>query len=77
VLLLSNDPSLGGTLEGLARGRLRVVGIDPARRPATWPWPAAATVVLDLTRSDRDAVYPWVRHPHLAAKVIEEVKARK
>ena len=70
VLLLSNDPSLGGTLEGLARGRMRVVGVDPARRPAVWPWPAAATVVLDLTRRDRDAVYPWVRQHHSGRVVV-------
>jgi hypothetical protein len=70
VLLLSNDPSLGGTLEGLARGRMRVVGVDPARRPAVWPWPAAVTVVLDLTRRDRDAVYPWVRQHHSGRVVV-------
>jgi uncharacterized protein DUF4012 len=70
VLLLSNDPSLGGTLESLARGRMRVAGIDPARRPAAWPWPSAATVVLDLTRKDRDAAYPWVRQHHTGRVVV-------
>ena len=55
VLLLSDDPLLGRTLEGLARGRMLVAHIDPARRPAAWPWPPAATDVLDLTRKDRDA----------------------
>jgi Protein of unknown function (DUF4012) len=70
VLLLSDDPSLGGTLEGLAGGRMRVVGIDPARRPAAWPWPSAATVVLDLTRNDRDAAYPWVRQHHTGRVVV-------
>jgi hypothetical protein len=70
VLLLSNDPSLGGTLEGLARGRMRVAGIDPAHRPAVWPWPSAATVVLDLARKDRDATYPWVRQHHTGRVVV-------
>jgi hypothetical protein len=70
VLLLSDDPSLGRTLEGVARGRMRVAHIDPARRPAAWPWPPAATVVLDLTRKDRDAVYPWVRQHHTARVVV-------
>ena len=70
VLLLSNDPSLGGTLEGLARGRMRVTGIDPAHRPAVWPWPSAATVVLDLAWKDRDAAYPWIRQHHTGRIVV-------
>ena len=70
VLLLSNDPSLGGTLEDLACGLLRVTRINPVRRPAAWPWPPAATVVLDLARKDWDAVHPWVRQHHTGRVVV-------
>jgi hypothetical protein len=70
VLLVSNDRSLGGMLEGLARGRLRVAHIDPTRRPAAWPGQPAATVVLDLTPRTRDAVYPWVRRNHTGRVVV-------
>jgi uncharacterized protein DUF4012 len=70
VLLISNDPFLGSSLEALAHGRLRVARIDPVQRSAAWPGPPTATVVLDLARRELDHAYPWVRNHHPGRVVL-------
>jgi hypothetical protein len=75
VLLVSSDPSLVSHLQVLARGRLRVSPVDPARRSSPWPGGARSTVVLDLGASDLgasdpDAAYSWVRQHHDGRLVV-------
>ena len=70
VLLISSDPFLGASLEALASGRVRVARLDPSRRPAAWPGEPAATVVLDVTARQRDALHAWVRRHHRGPLVV-------
>jgi hypothetical protein len=70
VLLVSNDPFLGASLEAVARGRVRVARIDASRRPAAWPAGPTATVVLDVTAGQRDALHAWVRRHHSGPLVV-------
>src|SRR5215217_210033 len=70
VLLISSDPFLGTFLEALAGGRIRVARLDPSRRPAAWPGEPAATVVLDVSAGQRDALHAWVRRHHPGRLVV-------
>jgi hypothetical protein len=70
VLLLSNDPLLGPSLEALARGRLRVRHLEPSRRSTTWPGRATSTVVLDLAAGERATAYSWVREHHAGPVIV-------
>ncbi|HEX2158596.1 MAG TPA: hypothetical protein VHS79_16705, partial [Actinomycetes bacterium] len=70
VLLISSDPFLGASLEAVARGRLQIARLDPARRPPAWPASPSATVVLDVTARQRDPVHTWVRRHHAGPLVI-------
>jgi Protein of unknown function (DUF4012) len=70
VLLLSNDPHLGSSLEALAPGLLRVRNLEPSRQPATWPGRAASTVVLDLAAGERATAYSWVRQHHAGHLIV-------
>jgi uncharacterized protein DUF4012 len=70
VLLVSSDPFLGASLQGMARGRLLVASVDPAHRPTAWPGAARCTVVLDLGAKERAVAYPWVRQHHGGRLVV-------
>ena len=70
VLLLSNDPHLGPSLQALAPGRLRVRHLEPSRQPATWPGRSASTVVLDLAAGERATAYSWVRQHHAGQVIV-------
>jgi hypothetical protein len=70
VLLISSDPFLGAFLEALAAGKIRVARLDPSRRPAAWPGAPAATVVLDVSAGQRDALHAWVRRHHPGRLVV-------
>jgi hypothetical protein len=70
ILLISSDSFLGAGLEAVARGRLQVARLDPARRPAAWPAEPAATVVLDVTARQREAFHIWVRRHHAGPLVV-------
>jgi hypothetical protein len=70
ILLISSDSFLGAGLEAVARGRLRVARLDPARRPAAWPAEPATTVVLDVAARERGAFHLWVRRHHAGPLVV-------
>jgi hypothetical protein len=70
VLLISSDPFLGASLEALAGGRVRVARLDPSQRHAAWPGEPAATVVLDVTAGQRQALHDWVRRHHRGPLVV-------
>ena len=70
VLLLSNDPHLGSSLQALASGLLRVRNLEPSRQPATWPGRAGSTVVLDLAAGERATAYSWVRQHHAGRLIV-------
>jgi hypothetical protein len=70
VLLLSNDPLLGSSLEALALGRLRVRHLESSRQPATWPERTTSTVVLDLAAGERATAYSWVRQHHAGRLIV-------
>jgi hypothetical protein len=70
VLLISSDPFLGASLEAVARGRLQIARLDPARRPPAWPAGPSATVVLDVTARQRDPIRTWIRRHHPGPLVI-------
>ena len=70
VLLISSDPFLGAFLEALAAGKIRVARLDPSRRPAAWPAEPAATVVLDVSAGQRDALHAWLRRHHPGRLVV-------
>jgi hypothetical protein len=70
VLLLSNDPHLGSSLEALGSGLLRVRNLEPSRQPATWPGRAGSTVVLDLAAGERATAYSWVRQHHAGRLIV-------
>ena len=70
VLLLSNDPHLGPSLQALAPGRLRVRHLEPSRQPPTWPGRTTSTVVLDLAAGERATAYSWVRQHHAGQVIV-------
>jgi hypothetical protein len=70
VLLISRDPFLGRFLEALAAGRIRVARLDPSPRPAAWPGEPVATVILDVSADQRDALHAWVRRHHPGRLVV-------
>jgi hypothetical protein len=70
VLVISSDPFLVASLEAVGRGRVRVARLDPSRRPAGWPAEPTATVVLDVTARQRDALHAWVRRHHGGPLVV-------
>ena len=70
VVLVSSDPMLGTSLEVLARGRLRVIRVDPSHQPSAWPGRTTSTVVLDLGARDPAATSSWVRQHHSGRLVV-------